>query len=141
MEAVNLGWCRFSSVSEKKGRQRRMVRRRCELSGGDRNYRWGRMVDEGMIVLRWRIKEMKMLEKEEAASDWMEWEKQYGADYQRHLLHAMDLLQSYFIGLRPSVALGMLFLVAFSVFMFSAFGLCLALQAAYNLVSCFGSSR
>lgn len=135
MEAVNLGWCRFSwgsSVSKKKGSQRRMVRRRC---------RWGRMVDEGMIVLRWRIKEMKMLEKEEAASDWMEWEKQYCPDYHRHLLHAMDLLQSYFIGLRPSVALGMLFLVAFSVFMFSGFGLYLALEAANNLVSRFGSSR
>lgn len=135
MEAVNLGWCRFSwgsSVSKKKGSQRRMVRRRC---------RWGRMVDEGMIVLRCRIKEMKMLEKEEAASDWMEWEKQYCPDYHRHLLHAMDLLQSYFIGLRPSVALGMLFLVAFSVFMFSGFGLYLALEAANNLVSRFGSSR
>lgn len=26
-----------------------MVRRRCESSGGDKNYRWGRMMDEGMI--------------------------------------------------------------------------------------------
>ncbi|RDX90951.1 hypothetical protein CR513_27132, partial [Mucuna pruriens] len=89
MEAMNLGLCKFTwgSVSKNLTRtKRRMVRRRCELGGGDKkDYRWGRLVDENMIVLRLRIKEMKMLEaNEEVPSHWMEWEKQYCADYDKH---------------------------------------------------------
>ncbi|TKY64833.1 hypothetical protein E2542_SST07684 [Spatholobus suberectus] len=144
MEATNLGCCKLSwgSVSTNVTTQRRMVRRRCELGGDHHNDRWGRSVDESMIVLRWRIKEMKkMLEANQEApySDWMEWEKQYYAHYDQHVLQAMRLLQSYLMGLRPSVALGMLVFVALSVLLCSGVGLCLALEAAKSLLSCFGS--
>jgi len=39
-------------------------------------------VDESMIILRKRIREMKMIERNyEHPEDWMEWEKQYYACY------------------------------------------------------------
>ncbi|KAG4922944.1 hypothetical protein AAZX31_18G273300 [Glycine max] len=146
MEATNLGCCKLSwgSVISKNVNltsQKRMVRRRCESGDG-----WGRLVDEGMIVLRWRIKEMKRMEEanQEVPSHWMEWEKQYYAHYyDQHVFHAMELLQSYLMSLRlrPSVALGVLVLVSLSVLMCSGVGFFHALEVANSLVSYFYSSR
>lgn len=99
----------------------------------------GRSVDESMIVLRLRIKEMKKHDRE-APSDWMDWEKQYYAHYDEDVCEAIGLLQSYLMSLRPSVALGMLTLVAMSVLISSGVGLFHALVIARSLLSCFGSS-
>ncbi|KAF8390031.1 hypothetical protein HHK36_024552 [Tetracentron sinense] len=77
----------------------------------DRNYD-GKLVDENMIVLRKRIHEMKMIE---PPSDWMEWEKQYYANYDSDICEAMGLLQSLLMKTRPSLALGMVALITLSV--------------------------
>ncbi|XP_031500817.1 uncharacterized protein LOC116264630 [Nymphaea colorata] len=82
---------------------------------GDRR-RGSRMVDENMIVLRKRIQEMKMGERNyEAPAHWMEWEKRYYASYDSDVCEGVGQLQRFLMGTRPSVALGMLLLLGFSV--------------------------
>ncbi|KAF8390032.1 hypothetical protein HHK36_024553 [Tetracentron sinense] len=81
----------------------------------DQNY-GGKLVDENMIVLRKRIHEMKMIERnDEAPLDWMEWEKQYYTNYDSDICEAMGLLQSLLMNTRPSLALGMVALITLSV--------------------------
>ena len=76
----------------------------------------GKLVDEDMIVLRMRIREMKMLETSESPpSDWKEWEKRYYDHYNEDVCEAVGLLQSYLMNIRPSLALGFLALIALSV--------------------------
>nr|DAD35518.1 TPA_asm: hypothetical protein HUJ06_006158 [Nelumbo nucifera] len=76
----------------------------------------GRVVDENMIVLRKRIQEMKMVkQKNEPLSEWMDWEKQYYANYLRDIFEAVGLLQSQLMNARPSLGLGMMTLVTLSV--------------------------
>lgn len=87
----------------------------------DRNF-GGRMVDENMIVLRKRIQEMKMMEKNyEPPSDWMEWEKRYYTSYDSIICEAMGVLQRKLMNSRPSFALGIIALIAMSVPTSSAF--------------------
>ncbi|KAJ4973619.1 hypothetical protein NE237_006793 [Protea cynaroides] len=82
-------------------------------------YDWGfdgRLVDESMIVLRRRIHETKMMERNyEPPEDWMEWEKKYYTSYDARICRAVGMLQSQLMNTRPSLALGMLALVGFSV--------------------------
>lgn len=74
------------------------------------------MVDENMIVLRMRINEMKMVERNcEAPADWMEWEKRYYGSYDSDICKGVGMLQRFLMNTRPGVALGMLALVGFSV--------------------------
>ncbi|XP_057962929.1 uncharacterized protein LOC131154275 [Malania oleifera] len=81
----------------------------------DRNYS-GRLVDENLIVLRKRIHEMKMLERNyEPPSHWMNWEKWYYPNYDSSICEAMGLLQSQLMKTRPSLALLIALLVALSV--------------------------
>ncbi|KAF8378639.1 hypothetical protein HHK36_029988 [Tetracentron sinense] len=81
----------------------------------DGNYS-GRFVDENMIVLRKRIHEMKMVERNyEPPSDWMEWEKRYYTSYDSDICEAMGLLQSLLMDTRPCVALVMVALITLSV--------------------------
>ncbi|KAG6392585.1 hypothetical protein SASPL_146809 [Salvia splendens] len=86
----------------------------------------GNSVDENMIVLRMRIKKMKVIESvgggegegEEgvvAAPEWKEWEKRVFTHYHEGVLDTVGLLQSYLMNTRPSVALGMLALIAMTV--------------------------
>ncbi|GAU24299.1 hypothetical protein TSUD_48870 [Trifolium subterraneum] len=76
----------------------------------------GRLVDEGMIILRKRIHEMNMIEKNyEAPSNWMEWEKRYYTNYDSIICEAMGILQTQLMNTRPSVALGAMAFVAISV--------------------------
>ncbi|KAG6394340.1 hypothetical protein SASPL_144924 [Salvia splendens] len=86
----------------------------------------GKSVDENMIVLRMRIKKMKVIESvgggegegEEgvvAAPEWKEWEKRVFTHYHEGVLDTVGLLQSYLMNTRPSVALGMLALIAMTV--------------------------
>ncbi|CAK9144757.1 unnamed protein product, partial [Ilex paraguariensis] len=83
----------------------------------DHNY--GRLVDSSMIVLRQRIHEMKMLEKNYASPPlcgWMEWEKRYYRDYHEDVFGAIRFLQSLLMETRPSLALAMVTLVLLSMF-------------------------
>ncbi|KAK8655619.1 hypothetical protein V6N13_108193 [Hibiscus sabdariffa] len=75
----------------------------------------GKLVDEGMIVLRRRIQELTMSEESyEPPRHWMEWEKEYKrANYDNDVCEAVGFLQSKLMETRPSLALGMfvLFLI------------------------------
>ncbi|KAL3501850.1 hypothetical protein ACH5RR_036299 [Cinchona calisaya] len=76
----------------------------------------GRLVDENMIVLRKRIHETKMIEKNyEPPSEWMDWEKRYYTSYDSMICEAMGFLQSHLMKTRPSLAIGMIALVTLSV--------------------------
>lgn len=81
----------------------------------DQNF-GGRLVDESMIVLRKRIHEMNMIEKNyEPPSDWMDWEKRYYTSYDSIICEAMGFLQTQLMNTRPSLALGIIAFVAISV--------------------------
>ncbi|KAL3525503.1 hypothetical protein ACH5RR_013875 [Cinchona calisaya] len=81
----------------------------------------GKIVDENMIVLRMRIKQMKMLESgnhdhNQPPSNWMEWEKKYYAThYNEDVFEAVGLLQRCLMNTRPSLALGMSAILALSL--------------------------
>lgn len=76
----------------------------------------GRIVDEGMIVLRKRIHEMRMIETNyEPPADWMDWEKRIYTSYDSMICDFMGVLQSLLMNTRPSVALGMMALIALSL--------------------------
>lgn len=80
------------------------------------NYSGHRMVDENLIVLRKRIHEMKIIERNyEPPAEWMDWEKRYYASYDTYICEAMGFLQSHLMNTRPSLAIGMVALVALSV--------------------------
>ncbi|XP_015162737.1 uncharacterized protein [Solanum tuberosum] len=82
----------------------------------DRNYYNGRNVDENLIILRKRIHEMKMIERNyEPPSDWMDWEKSIYANYDANICQALGLLQSQLMDTRPSLVLGMAALIGLSV--------------------------
>lgn len=82
---------------------------------GRRDY-GGRIVDENMILLRMRIRELKMLEtSQEPPASWMGWEKKYYTHYDEDVYEAVGLLQSYLMSVRPSLALGMAALFMLSV--------------------------
>ncbi|KAI4357692.1 hypothetical protein L6164_001626 [Bauhinia variegata] len=72
----------------------------------------GKLVDESMILLRMRIREIEMKEtKVEAPEDWMEWEKRYSANYGSDICEAVGLLQMQLMNTRPCLVLGMLALL------------------------------
>ncbi|RWR93898.1 putative Mediator of RNA polymerase II transcription subunit 18 [Cinnamomum micranthum f. kanehirae] len=74
------------------------------------------MVDEGMIVLRKRIHEMKMVERNyEPPANWMDWEKRYFAFYDADVCEVVGVLQSLLMNTRPALAIGMMGLVTLSV--------------------------
>ncbi|XP_022725978.1 uncharacterized protein LOC111282234 [Durio zibethinus] len=75
-----------------------------------------RLVDENMIVLRKRIHELKMIQRNyEPPADWMEWEKRYYTSYDSIICDVLGVLQSQLMNTRPSLALGMLALIMLSV--------------------------
>ncbi|KAB5544813.1 hypothetical protein DKX38_012925 [Salix brachista] len=87
----------------------------------DQNYFSGRIVDENMIVLRKRIHEMKMAERNyEPPSNWMGWEKRYFTSYDSLICEMMGFLQSQLMDTRPSLALGFIALISLSVSMSTA---------------------
>ncbi|XVF43658.1 hypothetical protein PTKIN_Ptkin02bG0058500 [Pterospermum kingtungense] len=76
----------------------------------------GRLVDVNMIVLRKRIHEQKMIERNyEPPEDWMEWEKRYYTSYDSIICDVLGVLQTLLMNTRPSLALGMLALIMLSV--------------------------
>ncbi|XP_021735331.1 uncharacterized protein LOC110702001 [Chenopodium quinoa] len=71
----------------------------------------GGMVDEDMIVLRLRIKELEMMEKGEEVcvpSNWFEWEKKHIIQFQGGVHGAIGFLQLVLMNSRPSLALGIM---------------------------------
>ncbi|KAH0692171.1 hypothetical protein KY285_019268 [Solanum tuberosum] len=73
-------------------------------------------VDENLIVLRKRIHEMEMIEKNyEPPIEWMDWEKSLYVDYDSNICELMGLLQAQLMDTRPSLVLGMVGLIALSV--------------------------
>ncbi|KZV52975.1 hypothetical protein F511_31908 [Dorcoceras hygrometricum] len=78
-------------------------------------------VDGNMIILQMRIKKLKALEtasKERVASsssDPEEWEKKSFTTHHENVYEILEVLRSYMLKTKPSVALGMLALFAMSV--------------------------
>ncbi|KAL7141641.1 hypothetical protein ABFS83_08G067400 [Erythranthe nasuta] len=104
------------------------------------------IIDESnMIVLKMRIKKMKILESnnknnnEGAAaapsSDWNEWEKKLFTHYHEGVCDSMELLQTYLMNTRPSLALGALVLLAMSVPFSSSVVMVNALKVARGLLA------
>ncbi|WZY97826.1 hypothetical protein YC2023_070155 [Brassica napus] len=88
----------------------------------DYYYQGGRVVDENMVVLRKRIHEMKMVERNyEPPSHWMQWEKRFYCSYDATICDALCILQTFLMNSRPSVAFGTLFLIFVSVPVSTAF--------------------
>ena len=77
----------------------------------------GRMVDENIVILRKRICEMKMVEKNnyEPPSHWSVWERKYHTLYDFLVCQSMGLLQAQMMKSRPSSVLGLTILILFSV--------------------------
>lgn len=74
------------------------------------------VVDENMIVLRKRIHEMKMIERNyEPPADWMDWEKQCYTSYDENICMLVGSLQSFLINTRPSLAIGMIMIITMSI--------------------------
>ncbi|KAJ0100128.1 hypothetical protein Patl1_21356 [Pistacia atlantica] len=106
----------------------------------DSNYRrQGQLVDESMIVLRKRIHEMKMIERNyEPPAEWMAWEKRYYTCYDELICQGVGFLQSYLMNCRPSLALGLVAVVAMSVPASSFLVACRLLELANGVLSATG---
>ncbi|KAL4582466.1 hypothetical protein LXL04_007016 [Taraxacum kok-saghyz] len=76
------------------------------------------IVDENMIVLRMRIREVEMEEigdLPQTSQNWMGWEKRYYEQYNEDICEAMKVLQMCLMNTRPSLVLGVLILLMLSV--------------------------
>ncbi|KAI3453101.1 hypothetical protein Pfo_009764 [Paulownia fortunei] len=100
----------------------------------------GRLVDENMIVLRMRIQEMKMKEEEEQQNHvtksgkyWMEWEREWCKNYESDVVEGVGFLQTWMMNSRPSMVLGMVALLIFSVSTSLAVALCYLLDFVMGL--------
>lgn len=102
--------------------------------------------DENMIVLRMRIKKMKVIEGKKmkviegddddvAAAEWKEWERRVFTHYHEGVCESVEMLQSYLMNTRPSVALGVLALIAISLPFSSSVVLANALNLAKALLA------
>ncbi|KAJ0989142.1 hypothetical protein J5N97_007498 [Dioscorea zingiberensis] len=74
------------------------------------------LVDENMIILRKRMHEMKMAERNyEPPENWMEWEKRYYTRYDSDVCTVVGLLQTFLLNNRPSVGVSVMLLFLLSV--------------------------
>ncbi|NP_001144300.2 uncharacterized protein LOC100277188 [Zea mays] len=88
---------------------------RRDASGGRDQY-GGALVDEGMSVLRRRIREARMAETNyEAPAEWAPWEKRYYPAYVSDVSSLVGALQLILMGTRPGVAVAVVALVLASV--------------------------
>ncbi|GJN05978.1 hypothetical protein PR202_ga23659 [Eleusine coracana subsp. coracana] len=88
---------------------------RRNTSGGRGQY-GGALVDEGMSVLRRRIREARMVETNyEAPAEWAAWEKRYYPAYVSDVSGLVGALQLMLMSTRPSVAIAVAALVLGSV--------------------------
>ncbi|XVF20673.1 hypothetical protein REPUB_Repub12eG0022100 [Reevesia pubescens] len=102
----------------------------------------GKLVDENMILLRLRIKEMKISESnvDQLPSNWMTWEKQYFLEYNADVCKAMGFLQNFLIDIRPSLGVAVVAIVLLSLPMSTGVTLFHALQLAQGFISRFNPS-
>ncbi|CAJ2630570.1 uncharacterized protein LOC123902745 [Trifolium pratense] len=78
----------------------------------------GKLVDENMIILRMRIREIKMVEtKNEVPSGWTEWEKKHFENYDLDVCEAVGLLQRMLMNTRPGLVVGILVLIMLTMSM------------------------
>ncbi|OIT00910.1 PREDICTED: uncharacterized protein LOC109230168 [Nicotiana attenuata] len=106
----------FSPKTKSSSRASRTKTLAMKREARDQNYYNCRVVNENMIVLRKRIHEMKMIERNyEPSAEWTNWEKSLYANYDSNICEAMGFLQSELMDTRPSLALGMVALIALSV--------------------------
>ncbi|XVE72160.1 hypothetical protein DITRI_Ditri11bG0016600 [Diplodiscus trichospermus] len=121
MEAASLCSSSFSpSIHSRKMFFQPERSRGCMVFAAGRDtHQWnhsGLLVNESLIVLRKRIHDLKVIERNyEPPADWMEWEKQYYTSYNELVCQIVGLLQSVLMNSKPSLALGMLALVAMSL--------------------------
>ena len=125
METTSLSSSTFSpSISSSCDKTRFLCLKRCKnvrvFARGRDSYEWeyggGRVVDESMIILRKRIHEMKVVERNyEPPVEWAKWEKQYFACYDEIICNFVGIIQLQLMNTRPCLALGMIGLVAMSV--------------------------
>ncbi|KAJ4752732.1 mediator of RNA polymerase II transcription subunit [Rhynchospora pubera] len=95
-----------------------------------------RLVDESMITLRKRMHEAKLAEQNyEPPSDWMDWEKRYYIQYGTDVFELVGLLQGLLINTRPSLALGLMAIIAVSVPATTILGLHLLIDLCGFLLS------
>ena len=98
----------------------------------------GKLVDENLIVLRMRIKEMKISESgAEMPSNWKEWEKQYFLHYNADVCEAVGVLQNFLMNIRPSLAVAMVVLVLLSLLISTGVTLFHVLQLVQGFISTF----
>ncbi|GLT28846.1 hypothetical protein SLA2020_037500 [Shorea laevis] len=100
---------------QSKGKRPLIVTMASSHGGKDnrRDFYQGKLVDESMIELRMRIKEIMASEK--LPKGWMEWEKRYFVQYNADVFVAVGLLQNFLMNVRPSMGLGMMALVMLSL--------------------------
>ncbi|KAH6784663.1 hypothetical protein C2S52_009622 [Perilla frutescens var. hirtella] len=95
--------------------------------------------DQSMIVLRMRIKKMKAIEGGEGAatppSEWKEWERRVFTHYHEGVCDSVEMLQAFLMNTRPSVAVGMLALIAMAVPFSSSVVVVNALKVAKGLLA------
>ncbi|KAL3813295.1 hypothetical protein ACJIZ3_014563 [Penstemon smallii] len=99
----------------------------------------GKPIDDNMIVLKMRMKKMKVLDTKsnegaQPISDWKEWEKKLFTHYHEDVCEAIELLRSYLMNTRPSLAIGIMALVAMSVPFSSSVVMVNALKVAKGLL-------
>ncbi|KAM7254825.1 hypothetical protein ACFE04_020066 [Oxalis oulophora] len=93
-------------------------------------------VDESMIILRRRIHEMKMIERNyEPPSDWNEWEKNIYTRYDFIIYDMIRILQAQLMNTRPSLALGIISLMTFTLPYLTFMGLFQFLETSKEILS------
>lgn len=105
----------------------------------------GKSVDENMIVLKMRIKKLKVVEGGGgeggegagplAPAEWKEWEKRVFTHYHEGVCDSVEMIQSYLMKTRPSVAVGVAALIAMSVPLSTSVVFLNALKVAKGLLA------
>lgn len=104
------------------------------MAAGGRDH-WGRLVDQNMIGLRLRIREMKISETNyQPPLNWMKWEKKYFLRYNDDVSEALGLLQNFLMHTRPGLAFGMVALVFFNVLVSSGVALIHAIKIVKKIL-------
>uniref|UniRef100_A0ACD5TS99 Uncharacterized protein n=1 Tax=Avena sativa TaxID=4498 RepID=A0ACD5TS99_AVESA len=128
--AVGLGSSAFHATAQQVRRRPRAVAT-CSAFRPDRDNYGGALVDEGMAVLRRRIREARMAETNyEAPPGWAAWEKRYYPAYVSDVSILAGALQLMLMGTRPTVAVAVATLLLGGVPVSAAVALHLLRQAA-----------